>query len=86
MIVHAQEEALRSDVMMVAGSSLEVMPAADLPALAARRGAMLILVNLEPTKYDRIADVTVRGDVADVLPKLGCVDVSCYVILNDRRE
>ncbi len=56
--------------MMVAGSSLEVMPAADLPALAARRGAMLILVNLEPTKYDRIADVTVRGDVADVLPKL----------------
>ncbi|MCP4165411.1 MAG: NAD-dependent deacylase [Chloroflexi bacterium] len=70
VIVHAQEEALRCDVMMVAGSSLEVMPAADLPALAARRGAKLILVNLGSTEYDRTADVTVRGDVADVLPKL----------------
>lgn len=58
------------DLMLVAGSSLEVMPAADLPALAVRSGARLILVNLGLTPYDHLADVILRGDVAKVLPKL----------------
>jgi len=69
-IVRAQEEALGCDLMLVAGSSLEVMPAADLPALAVRSGARLILVNLGLTPYDHLADVILRGDVAKVLPKL----------------
>lgn len=69
-IVLAQEEALQCDLMLVAGSSLEVMPAADLPALAVRSGARLIFVNLGITPYDHLADVIVRGDVARVLPQL----------------
>ena len=69
-IVRAQEEALMCDLMLVAGSSLEVMPAADLPALAVRSGARLILVNLGITPYDHLADVILRGDVSKVLPKL----------------
>lgn len=69
-IVQAQEEALQCDLMLVAGSSLEVMPAADLPALAVRSGARLILVNWGMTPYDHLADVIVRGDVAKVLPQL----------------
>ncbi|HEY53566.1 MAG TPA: NAD-dependent deacylase [Caldilineae bacterium] len=69
-IVQAQEEALMCDLMLVAGSSLEVMPAADLPALAVRSGARLILVNLGLTPYDHLADVILRGDVEKVLPKL----------------
>lgn len=69
-ILKAQEEALHSDLMIVVGSSLEVMPAADLPALAVRSGSRLILINLAPTLSDHLADVVIRGNVAEVLPKL----------------
>jgi NAD-dependent deacetylase len=72
-VLRAQEETLHCDLMLVAGSSLEVMPAADLPALAARRGAKLIMVNFGKTPYDHLADVVLHGDVADVLPRLVAV-------------
>ena len=66
----AQHEALACDVMLVAGTSLEVMPAADLPMLAKRRGARLILVNLDPTPLDHAMDVVIRADVAKALSQL----------------
>jgi len=66
----AQQEALRCDVMLVAGSSLEVMPAADLPRLAVRRGAALIVVNKAPTPLDRQATLVLRANVTTVLPRL----------------
>ncbi len=76
-IVLAQEETLQCDLMLVAGSSLEVMPAADLPALAVRSGARLILVNLGMTPYDHLADAIVRGDVAEILPQLADALENC---------
>lgn len=66
----AQEAALFADVMLVAGSSLEVMPAADLPFLTRRSGGRLIIVNLGGTSADPLADVVIRGDVAEILPRL----------------
>ncbi len=66
----AQQAALNCDLMIVAGSSLEVMPAADLPFLARRRGARIILMNLAPTLLDSQADVIVREYLAISLPKL----------------
>ncbi len=69
-ILQAQEAALQSDVILVAGSSLEVLPAADLPALAVRSGSRLIIVNLGMTPHDHLADVLLRGDVAQILPRL----------------
>lgn len=63
----AQEAALTCDLMLVVGTSLEVMPAADLPLLAKRRGARLILINLTPTALDAQMDVVVRADVARAL-------------------
>jgi NAD-dependent deacetylase len=58
------------DLMLVAGSSLEVAPAGDLPLVAKETGASLIIVNLERTHLDDIADVVIHADVVDVLPKL----------------
>lgn len=69
-ITQAQELALFADVMLVAGSSLEVMPAADLPRLTRRSGGKVIIVNLGATTMDHEADVVLRGDVAEVLPQL----------------
>ena len=66
----AQQEALNADVMLIVGTSLEVMPAADLPLLAQRRGARLILVNLTPTPLDDRMDVVIRADVVKTLQQL----------------
>jgi NAD-dependent deacetylase len=66
----AMAEARRCDLILVAGSSLEVTPAGDIPFLATDCGARAIIVNLEPTAFDSRADVVIHGDVAEVLPRL----------------
>jgi NAD-dependent deacetylase len=58
------------DLFLVAGSSLEVFPVADLPALAVRNGAKLIIVNRAPTYLDEQATVLIHEDVAEALPAL----------------
>jgi NAD-dependent deacetylase len=70
VLTEAEREARACDVMLVAGSSLEVVPAAELPAMALRSGARLIIVNRQPTPMDRRADVVIHGDVAEVLPRI----------------
>ncbi|MEA3375790.1 MAG: NAD-dependent deacylase [Chloroflexota bacterium] len=59
-----------ADLMLVAGSSLEVAPVSKLPLRIHRRGGRLIVVNLEPTYVDDAADVVIHGDVARVLPRI----------------
>jgi NAD-dependent deacetylase len=66
----ARQFARECDVMLVAGCSLEVMPAAGLPLEALEHGAKLILVNYHPTYMDEQATVLIEGDVAEVLPLL----------------
>jgi NAD-dependent deacetylase len=65
------EEALdlvaQCDLMLAVGSSLVVYPAAELPLVAVRHGARLVIVNDEPTPYDDLADLVVRGRAAGVL-------------------
>lgn len=71
----AQAEALLCDLMLVIGSSLDVMPASDLPFLACRRGARLVIVNYTETPADAMADVVLRANVAEVLPQLAAARV-----------
>ncbi len=66
----AQRYTRQCDLMLVAGSSLEVVPACDLPRLARQHGARLILVNLQPTYMDDQADVILHADVTDILPQI----------------
>ncbi len=66
----ARRAARRADVMLVAGSSLEVMPAAGLPVEALEYGARLIVVNYQPTYVDERASALIHGDVAEVLPRI----------------
>ncbi len=66
----AQQAALGCDLVIVVGSSLEVMPAADLPLLAKRRGARLLILNLGRTMADSQADLIIREDVAVSIPRL----------------
>lgn len=59
-----------ADLMLVVGSSLVVRPAAQLPALARRNGAGLVIVNREPTPLDGVAHAVVRGEAGPVLATL----------------
>jgi len=61
----ALEAAEDCDLMLVFGSSLVVYPAAELPMIALGSGARLVIVNLEPTSYDSMATVAVRGRLGD---------------------
>ena len=56
--------------MLIARSSLEVAPAADLPLVAKKNGAKLIIVNKTPTVADAHATIVLREDVAVALPKV----------------
>ncbi len=60
----------RADVLLVVGSSLEVVPAAQLPLEVHERGGRLIIVNLTPTYVDKLAEVVIHADVTDVLPRI----------------
>ena len=56
--------------MVVAGSSLEVLPVAGLPVQAVDRGAHLIVINNTPTYINVRADVVIMDDVATILPDI----------------
>lgn len=66
----AQSAARECDLMLVAGSSLEVLPVAGLPMQAIDRGAHLVIVNHAPTYLDVRADVVLNEDVAEILPAI----------------
>ena len=67
---NAKKAARNCDFMLVVGSSLEVAPASDIPALAKQCGAKVVIVNLEPTVMDNMADMVIHGDAAEILPAI----------------
>ena len=69
-IQHALALARQADVMLVVGSSLVVRPAADIPLVAVRSGAQLIVINAEPTPLDALAAIVIRGKSGEVLPEI----------------
>jgi len=66
----AKELAAACDLFLVVGSSLKVMPAAMLPRLALSRNVPLIIINLQPTSLDTLADVVIHEKAGQVLPSL----------------
>lgn len=58
------------DLMLVIGSSLVVYPAAQVPLAAHEAGAPLVILNAEPTPFDDLADIVLRGRAGEVLPEL----------------
>jgi NAD-dependent deacetylase len=58
------------DVLIAAGSSLTVFPAANLVPRAKSTGARVVIVNAEPTGMDRYADAVLLGELSTLLPAL----------------
>jgi NAD-dependent deacetylase len=70
VVAAARQASRNSDVMIIAGTSLEVAPASDIPLFPKEHGGKLVFVNLGRTHLDHLADVMIRADVAKALPKL----------------
>ena len=66
----ASEAAHDSDVMLVAGTSGLVYPAAQLPLIARQAGATIIDINVERSPISDRADLFLRGKSGEVLPRL----------------
>ncbi|HEX7976228.1 MAG TPA: NAD-dependent deacylase [Anaerolineales bacterium] len=66
----AQEASKNCDLMIVAGSSLEVLPVAGLPMRALENGAHLILINQSQTYLDVRADFVFHEDVVEIIPRI----------------
>ena len=58
------------DVFLTVGTSLQVHPAAGLCDLAKANGAVLVILNDQPTPYDELADLVVREPIGTALPAL----------------
>ena len=63
----AEAETLACDLFIAIGSSLVVYPAAGFPVLAKRNGAVLAIVNRDPTGLDQIADLVINRTIGQVL-------------------
>lgn len=69
-LLRSREASRQADLMLIVGSSLEVAPASDMPLLARQNGAKLIIVNLEPTPLDSLADYVFHADASEILPQI----------------
>ncbi len=66
----AVKESKECDLMLIVGSSLEVLPVAGLPMRALENNARLILINFTETYLDERADVVLHGDAAIIIPEI----------------
>jgi len=59
----------KSDLFVVAGSSLVVTPAAHMPMEALRAGAKLVIINESETPFDSVCHLKFNEKTGDVLPQ-----------------
>ncbi|MGA2409855.1 MAG: Sir2 family NAD-dependent protein deacetylase [Candidatus Binataceae bacterium] len=64
------EHASRADLVIVAGTSATVYPAASFAVEVKERGGILIEVNLYESEITKVADLSLRGPSGEVMPRL----------------
>lgn len=66
-MINAFDCALKCDLLIMIGSSLQVEPAASIPREASRTGARLIYINRSPTPSDYLSDILFSEDAGDTM-------------------
>ncbi|MEZ5165542.1 MAG: Sir2 family NAD-dependent protein deacetylase [Acidimicrobiales bacterium] len=66
----AEVAATEADLFLAIGTSLAVFPVNETVTIAKRAGAAIVIVNAEPTPFDRIADVVLHEKIAEVVPSI----------------
>jgi NAD-dependent deacetylase len=60
--------AKKTEVMLIAGSSLTVAPVCDLPVYTLKGGGRLVIVNDQPTHLDDKAEIVINNKTGIILP------------------
>jgi NAD-dependent deacetylase len=68
--LESQELSSSSELMLVIGTSAQVMPAASNPYLTKASGGKIVEINTEETALTADADLTILGKSGEILPKL----------------
>jgi NAD-dependent deacetylase len=66
----SQRRSASCDMLLAAGSSMVVYPAAQMPLIAKRSGARLVIINLTPTPHDPQADIVINEKTGETLAKI----------------
>lgn len=69
-LARAELGARACDLVLAVGTTLAVYPAAGLVPLAASHGAVVVIVNAEPTPFDELAGAVVREPITSALPAI----------------
>jgi len=67
VIERAMQAAGEADLLLAIGTTLQVFPAASVVPVAKAAGARVVIVNAQPTQFDDLADVVLRGSISPVL-------------------
>src|ERR1700730_3125491 len=70
VLMRCQDHSSRSDLVIVAGTSATVYPAAGFALEVKERGGVLIEVNFYESEITRLCNLSLRGGSANVLPRL----------------
>jgi len=85
VIDRTMKVAADADLFISAGTSLQVYPVAGVVPAAKRSGARLVIVNAEPTPFDRIADAVLREAIGESLPRIAGLAASRTQAPSDAR-
>lgn len=66
----AEKRSRECDLFIVIGSSLVVYPAAQMPAVAKRHGAKLVIINMTETDLDFHADAVIKGKAGPIMREI----------------
>jgi NAD-dependent deacetylase len=69
-LLEAEKASRKCDLFLVLGSSLVVYPAAQLPAIAKENNSKLVIINIDQTPLDNIADLVIHDNASKVLSKI----------------
>src|ERR1700693_3040228 len=70
VLLRGQDHSARADLVIVAGTSATVYPAAGFAIEVKQRGGMLVEVNLYESEITAYCNISLRGGSANVLPRL----------------
>jgi NAD-dependent deacetylase len=72
VISRAMRVAEEADLLLAIGTSLQVYPVAGAVPIAKAAGAVVVIVNAEPTPFDDVADAVLRTPIGETLSALCC--------------
>jgi NAD-dependent protein deacetylase/lipoamidase len=70
VLAQAEKDSSGADLFIAAGSSLVVQPAASLPLVAKNNGSKLIIINIDPTPLDSIADLVINISASEIFDRI----------------